>query len=230
MTPSATIRRRLRVIKLGGSLFDCQDLGARFQAWLSLQSPAANLVVAGGGGLAEAIRGIDRVQQLGDAAAHRLCIQAMSLTAELAARLLGDYGLGDCAPVRWPLEARVLAGDNPRPWVVDVSQFIAHDQRQSHEPLPETWQVTSDSIAARMAAVLRADELVLLKSSLPDCASLEELAAAGYVDGFFSRAATTRPLRFVNLRAAGAGSERVWVEAPQTAARATAGGPARTPG
>jgi len=218
MIPFAIDRRKRRVIKLGGSLLDCQDLGARFQGWLSLQLPAANLVVAGGGDLAEAIRGIDRLQQLGDAAAHRLCIRAMSLTADLAARVLGAALLAG-----WPLDAHVLAGDDARPWVVDVSQFIAQDQRQSHDPLPETWQVTSDSIAARLAATLRADELVLLKSSLPDCATLEELAAVGYVDGFFPYAAVTRPLRFVNLRAAGDGSERVWAESPQTAARATAG-------
>ena len=191
MNPSA-----LRVIKLGGSLFDCPDLVERFHAWLSCQPTAANVMIVGGGGLADVLRGIDRRHRLGDATAHRLCIRAMSLTAELAARLLGKAVL-----TGWPLEARWLGGDDRRLRVVDVSQFIVDDQKRSNDPLPCSWQVTSDSIAARMAAVLRADELVLLKSATPNGSTLEELAAVGFVDRFFPRAAITRPLRIVNLRA-----------------------------
>jgi 5-(aminomethyl)-3-furanmethanol phosphate kinase len=218
MTPAPTNHRTLRVIKLGGSLLDCQDLGPRFQAWLALQPAAANLVVAGGGELVEAIRRIDRVRPLGELAAHRLCIRAMSLTAELAARVLGAAVLAG-----WPLETDFVAVDDARPSVVDVSQFVAEDQQQSRDPLPESWQVTSDSIAARLAAVLGADELVLLKSSLPEGDALEELTAEGYVDGFFARAAVTRPLRFVNLRATAGGRERAWGELPQTAAASVSG-------
>jgi aspartokinase-like uncharacterized kinase len=79
--------------------------------------------------------------------------------------------------------------------VLDAWQFMAYaDPLLSPEPLPASWDVTSDSIAAR-AAVLSGAELVLLKSCLPPESqsatgwSLEAAAAAGYVDQYFPRAA-----------------------------------------
>jgi len=199
MTNPAAPSPALRVIKLGGSLFDYPDLRARFHAWLAHQSPAANLVVAGGGDLVEAIRRLDQRRSLGEIRAHRLCIRAMGITAELAAQLLG------CELVTWPVGSRLPASE-PDVFVVDVTNFIAEDQQRSDDPLPESWQVTSDSIAARMAAVLRADELVLLKSALPEGETLEQMSVAGYVDLHFPRVAVTRPLRFVDLRTAAAGA------------------------
>ncbi len=70
--------------------------------------------------------------------------------------------------------------------------------------LPADWSVTSDSIAARIAITLSADELVLLKSaSLPNAANcdIQEMSNAGYVDGFFVELANSiNRVRFVNLR------------------------------
>ena len=67
----------------------------------------------------------------------------------------------------------------------------------------QSWDVTSDSIAARIADLLGSDELVLLKSSLPEpqVATLDEAAAAGFVDRCFPCYAAKLPLvRLVNLR------------------------------
>jgi aspartokinase-like uncharacterized kinase len=189
---------RVRVIKLGGSLLDWPELAERFEAWLSRQPSWSNVVVVGGGGLVDAIRAVDRAQRLDQMAVHWLSIWAMSITAQLAAQVLRGARL-----VHWPLDADVLSGDEGRIAVLDVAKFIEQDQERSDDPLPGGWQVTSDSIAARVAAVLGADELVLLKSTLPEGATLNELAASSYVDGFFQRAAITRPLRLVNLRDGG---------------------------
>ncbi len=53
-------------------------------------------------------------------------------------------------------------------------------------PLPESWRITSDSIAARAACRTNADELVLVKSVQPaTCGSAQELAQAGFVDEEF---------------------------------------------
>jgi len=68
--------------------------------------------------------------------------------------------------------------------------------------LPTSWDVTSDSIAARLAVVLQADELVLLKSSSP-AASLDfqQLAKSGYVDQQFASMKPELPaIRLVNFR------------------------------
>ena len=53
-----------RVIKLGGSLLEDPHLRSRFAIWLARQIPANNVVVVGGGGLVDALRAIDRAQQL----------------------------------------------------------------------------------------------------------------------------------------------------------------------
>jgi hypothetical protein len=64
--------------------------------------------------------------------------------------------------------------------------------------------VTSDSIAARVAWELAASELVLLKSAAPPAGTFDKLAAAGFVDASFPRAAAELTVRIVNLRAEGA--------------------------
>ncbi len=48
--------RPVRVIKVGGSLFDWEGLRTKLAAWLAAQSDCQNVLIAGGGKLADAIR------------------------------------------------------------------------------------------------------------------------------------------------------------------------------
>src|SRR5262249_29874251 len=75
---------------------------------------------------------------------------------------------------------------------------------RSSEPLPRRWRVTSDSIAARMATLLGAPEVVLLKSiTIPEGMSIVEAAHQGIVDLHFPVAARElQHLVGVNLREA----------------------------
>jgi aspartokinase-like uncharacterized kinase len=76
------------------------------------------------------------------------------------------------------------------PW----SFLRAVEPRLPGTRLPESWDVTSDAIAARLAIVLGADELVLLKSVLPaPTAHVKHLAATGYVDRFCRELAEELP-------------------------------------
>ena len=87
--------------------------------------------------------------------------------------------------------------------------------------MPHSWDVTSDSLAAQLAHVLCAGELVLLKSTLPplETASIQQSCAAGYVDRCFPQFATGLPLiRCVNLRSESA-EERELQCATSAAAR-----------
>ena len=86
--------------------------------------------------------------------------------------------------------------------VCDSEQFLRDvEPHAAGRPLPAGWQVTSDSIAARLAEVLAADELVLLKSIDPPSATWQQAAREGLVDAYFPEA--VQPLatvRWINLR------------------------------
>ncbi len=193
----------MRVIKLGGSLLSDSALPERFRRWLDAQPAARNVLIAGGGSFAEAVRDADRTYRLDPVAAHWLAIDCLGLTARLAAAILPPGEL----VFEWNgLRRRVLqavGGTEPKFLIFDVVGFMRQIEPRLGEPsLPQTWEVTSDSIAARVANALAAEELVLLKSTLPpsDRQSVQSAAADGYVDPWFPQAVQrVRKVRCVDL-------------------------------
>ncbi|MBI2824981.1 MAG: hypothetical protein HYX69_09885 [Planctomycetia bacterium] len=185
-----------RVVKLGGSLLDVPGLAGRLRSWLARQEPAETLLIVGGGALADAIREADHHHGLPENVAHWLCIRAMAIQAELVRALLPEAVWLDSVA---ELAARPVG---PRLAITDPWRFLREDEpRALGTRLPESWDVTSDSIAARLAEIVGAAELVLLKSALPSEKSIAELAAAGYVDRFFPQAAAgLECIRYVNFR------------------------------
>jgi aspartokinase-like uncharacterized kinase len=194
--PSTDGNRRMtrRVVKLGGSLLDMPDLVPRLRAWLARQTPADTLLVVGGGALSDAIREAHRQHGLPDGVAHWLCVRAMAIQAEMMLALLPEADRLVRVADFQPTTARLRILD---PW-----HFLREDEPQlAARPLPESWDVTSDSIAARLAELVGADELVLLKSALPTDSTVAQMSQAGYVDRFFPQAASAiARMRFVNLR------------------------------
>ncbi len=189
----------IRVVKLGGSLLDWPQFPAVVRQWLSQQPSAFHIVIAGGGAVAEAIRNANRDFALGEERSHWLCIDALSITARILAAAIPEFPL-----VAMYAELQTKIGKNTTGVVIfDPREFLAaHESRLAGRALPHDWTVTSDSISARVAEVIRADELVLLKSSDPPIGSLTDLAAIGYVDRYFPAAAADLPSpRCVNLRA-----------------------------
>jgi aspartokinase-like uncharacterized kinase len=183
----------LRVIKLGGSLLDEPAVADRFRRWLAVQPPAANIVVVGGGAIVDAIRRLDGIHSLSPEASHWLAIRAMSVTAALAARLLDDSTVvSSLEQVRPSISAGLQ--------ILDVEQLM-RDDALTADPLPASWEVTSDSIAARVATTIGACELLLLKSAPPPASTtLEALARSARVDAHFPRAARGLAIRYVDLR------------------------------
>ncbi len=185
--------RAVRVIKLGGSLLAWPELAARLRAWLAVQPPAANILIVGGGALVEKLRELDASQALSSETSHWLAIRVMSITAAVVAGLIPEATLVEA------MEHLDLSKFSSLQ-ILDAQYFLSQEYG-SAESLPASWDVTSDSIAARVAEVLHAGELVLLKSSLPtEPANFESLARSGYVDAYFRRAAQTLVVRCVNLR------------------------------
>jgi aspartokinase-like uncharacterized kinase len=193
----------IRIVKLGGSLLDWPNLARQLPQWFAAQTPAMNVVVVGGGEFAEEVRRLDGIHHLSARDAHWLAAETMQITAKLVAKLLpSTQGIQRFA--------RLAAEAQPEPGVVifDAWQFLCEvEPTLPGDKLPEDWTTTSDSISARVARALQAEELVLLKSALPAglpasaTAAIEALAAAEYVDAALPQmAAGIQRIRCVDLR------------------------------
>jgi aspartokinase-like uncharacterized kinase len=166
-----------RVVKLGGSLLLRPELLADIHGWLALQSQAENLVIVGGGELVDAVRRLDEIRPADPIDTHWQCVDLLQTTFEIAAAWF-DWNLIRSAA---ELDSALQSGlSSQRPTLVAVKSFY---DRSSSIQVPLGWETTSDTIAAILAAVVRADELVLLKSCVvePDF-DLAQLAHAGIVD------------------------------------------------
>ncbi len=140
------------VLKIGGSLSRGQNLAALCHAISHLGARHRLLIVPGGGDFADTVREHYRRYQLAETTAHVMALLAMD-----------QYGwlLGDLIPksevVRDILTARRTAANGRVPILLPAALLIQAD------PLPHSWQVTSDSIAAWIADLAGAARLVLLK-------------------------------------------------------------------
>ncbi|MDB5336893.1 MAG: putative kinase, aspartokinase/uridylate kinase [Planctomycetaceae bacterium] len=184
--------------KVGGSLFSLPDLPDRLRQVWRERPGTSPLLIVGGGAAADAVRDWDRTFQFGDDVAHWLAIDALDLSASLLMRLMPELQL-----VRNRKQLELAQLEN-RPAVLCVVCFVKWLETQP-TPLPHSWDVTSDSIAAAAAVVWQAEELVLLKScDSPESIEPSALATQGLVDQYFSIAARNlRRLTWVNLRSTG---------------------------
>lgn len=187
----------LAVYKLGGSLLSLPDLAARLKRLFEREtSHPRRLLVSGGGGAADIVRDWDRLHGLGEERAHWLALESLRLNESLLAELLPG---GRVVRSRDEAECVWDAGGLP---ILCACDFLREEERRAALPLPHTWDVTSDSIAAWVAAVWPADRLVLLKSvALATRGTGSAPDAAPPVDAYFHVIAPrVRDIRWANLR------------------------------
>jgi len=143
------------------------------------------------------IREADRKFSLGEEASHWLCIDALRVTARLLSGLLSESRL---ITAYAQLESALAEADAVEAIVFCPRNFMREVEPElADRPLSHSWSVTTDSIAARLAQVIQADELILLKSLDPPVDADE---MRGYVDKNFPVVAKDiKKVRFVNLRA-----------------------------
>lgn len=170
---------------MGGSLLGLPDFAQRILRWTEQQTPLTNVLIVGGGLMVENLRRECAEQNVDDATAHRLAVQAMSVTARLVATSLEIPLLSD---ITRDLDVVLAATATESLVALDVYGTVCGDGAGKGPcDLPQNWRVTSDSIAAWVAQETRAAELVLLKSALPEksCHSWAGAAESGYVDLHF---------------------------------------------
>jgi 5-(aminomethyl)-3-furanmethanol phosphate kinase len=186
--------RRLAVVKLGGSLAN----GPHLKDWLAAIAAEAGaiVVVPGGGPFADAVRIAQASMGYDDRAAHAMALMAMAQFGRALQSLNPAFRL---APSRSAI--RRALGDGKVPvWSPEPMARAA--------ALPETWDMTSDSLAAWLAGALAADRLVLVKHGrfAADALDVHDLVARGVVDPLFPRYL-------------GQSGVRAWLAAPADSAR-----------
>jgi probable H4MPT-linked C1 transfer pathway protein len=169
-TADTAAQRVETVFKVGGSLLAYPELLASTLAAIveaSMHAPVA--IVPGGGTFADAVRDTGHRLHLAEDTAHWMAVLAMDQYAHLLAGMRTELTL--VASER-DVELAIASGRIP---VVAPYRWL-----RDADPLPHTWNVTSDSVSAWVASTLGATQLVLVK---PPGATGE-----GAVDPYFSRA------------------------------------------
>lgn len=127
----------MRVVKFGGSL-----LGYASKVLPVLREHEV-LIVPGGGIFADEVRRVYAEHRLSERAAHFMAIAAMDAYGEFLSSVSG-------IPARQALEGSLPA------------ILLPYRLMRERDPLPHSWQVTSDSIACYVAALLGEKRLAIL--------------------------------------------------------------------
>jgi 5-(aminomethyl)-3-furanmethanol phosphate kinase len=163
------------VVKLGGSLANSEQL----PKWLEVIATAGAgqvVLVPGGGPWADEVRAAQKREGFNDSVAHRKALRAMEKYALVLSEMHPDL-----IPAASESEIREVLSKGK------VALWMAFEMVLADPSIPETWDVTSDSLAAWLAGQLSAANLLLVKSLALDALRLdvEEWSRRGWVDSAF---------------------------------------------
>jgi len=163
------------VVKLGGSFALSADLGD----WIAAIAGCAGraVIVPGGGPFADAVRAAQAQIGFDDVAAHRMALLAMEQYGCAIKSLHEALSLADSLDsIR-----RSLADDQVPVWLPTQVALGAAD-------IPQSWDVTSDSLAAWLAGKIGAERLLLVKQVelAHGTARVADLAERDIVDKAFA--------------------------------------------
>lgn len=140
------------VIKLGGSLLGAPEL----LHWLALLVKFGDgkvVIVPGGGLFANTVREAQQISNAGDEVAHKLALLAMDQLGLLLASMNPDL-------VTASSELELAE----RGWQHRGIVWLPSKMALADTSIPQSWQVTSDSLSAWLANKLGAEQLILVKS------------------------------------------------------------------
>jgi probable H4MPT-linked C1 transfer pathway protein len=141
------------VVKVGGGLLDHGDVLDKVLAVLAdIAREEPLLIIPGGGPFADAVRDQDARLALTDDASHWMAVLGMDQYAHLiVSRMPRAVLVGDATEMSSALASQRIPVLASYAWLRRV------------DPLPHSWAVTSDSIAAWIARTIGAGRLVLIK-------------------------------------------------------------------
>jgi aspartokinase-like uncharacterized kinase len=168
--------RPLEVVKIGGSLTE-SGAAAALMRGLVARRPRRMVVVPGGGDFADTVRCTQHRHGVSEPAAHHMALLAMHMSAIM----LAEFAPGG------------VVAESPHEfasaWQRDLTPIWAPERMtRAASGIPASWDVTSDSLAAWLAAEIGAARLLVVKSCpVPEEMGSEAiaLAAAGIVDRRF---------------------------------------------
>jgi dihydroneopterin aldolase len=164
------------VVKLGGSHAFSEHLAG----WVGAIADCAGhvIVVPGGGPFADAVRDAQPRIGFDDDAAHHMALLAME-----------QYGCALASLNRALVPADSLAAIQHAREAIKVPVWMPSRMTLAATDIPSSWDITSDSLAAWLAGLLSARQLLLVKHvGLSGTAvSLPELIARGIVDKAFAQ-------------------------------------------
>jgi aspartokinase-like uncharacterized kinase len=147
------------VLKLGGSLLDLADLPVRLRAVLTKLDGERPLLTCGGGEAADIVRRWHDAHGLDEERSHWLAMDSIRLNQRLLLTLMPELEL---VSNRAAAESAWHRGRVP---LLDLMAFVGIEESQAQAvPLPHSWEVTSDSLAAWVSIQWPAQRLILLKS------------------------------------------------------------------
>jgi aspartokinase-like uncharacterized kinase len=161
------------VVKLGGS----QAASPMLPAWLGAIERGCGpiVVVPGGGPFADTVRAAQAVMGFDDRAAHRMALMAMTQFALALASLAPRLALAEDLAV---VPAVLAAGRVPL--------ISAWPLLRNAPNVPESWDVTSDSLSLWVAGAIGATSVVLVKHRrAPPGTTIALAVADGLVDAAF---------------------------------------------
>jgi len=163
------------VVKLGGSLAETDTLINCLNSVEHNFRHGKVVIVPGGGAFADQVRWAQQHWQFDDKTAHRMAILAMQQMALLFKGLKSHFAIaGSLTEIQQQLNQQKIVI-----WSPDIIEL-------DNAGIQATWDITSDSLAAWLAGILSARQLILVKSAVIDVnLSLQELAEQNIVDNAF---------------------------------------------
>jgi 5-(aminomethyl)-3-furanmethanol phosphate kinase len=164
------------VVKIGGSLLGSPEL----ERWLEIfvkYSDGQIIIVPGGGIFADAVREAQVLTKISDACAHKLAVIAMDQFGLVLANMNPLLAI-----------AKTECEIDERTWQHRAIVWLPSHMVLSDDTIPQSWDVTSDSLAAWLAKKLNAKQLILVKSEKPNDSQLclKRMTEDGVVDEAFS--------------------------------------------